>query len=126
MSLPRTTRITLAILTTTIPMAIVAVLLIAMPNGVFAAAPERPTDLTATAVDHDTINLSWNHPDPASVDHYQVLSRREGSGAGRLTQVGTSTTMSFVHDGLEPGSTYFYRVKPVNAEGEEGQRSPRA
>ena len=62
MSLPRTTRLKLAILITTILMAVVAVLLVAMPNGVFAAAPERPTDLTATAVDHDTINLSWNHP----------------------------------------------------------------
>ena len=37
--------------------------------------PERPTDLTATAVDHDTVSLTWNHPDPTSVDHYQVLSR---------------------------------------------------
>ena len=41
--------------------------------------PERPTDLTATAVDHDTVSLTWSHPDPASVDHYQVLSRTVGA-----------------------------------------------
>ena len=63
------------------------------------AAPERPTDLTATAVDHDTVSLTWSHPEPASVDHYQVLSRRVDSGAG-ITQAGTSTTTSFEHDGL--------------------------
>ena len=49
-----------------------------------------------------------------------------GSGAGRLTQVGTSSTTSFQHDGLEPESTYVYRVKPVNSGGEQGQRSDRA
>ena len=87
--------------------------------------PERPTDLTAIAIDHDTVSLTWSHPDPASVDHYQVLSRTVGASTG-LSQVGTSTTTSFEHDGLEPESTYRYRVKPVNSEGEEGQRSARA
>ena len=87
--------------------------------------PERPTDLTATAIDHDTVSLTWNHPDPDSVDHYLILSRTVSAGTG-LIQVGTSTTTSFEHDGLEPESTYIYRVKPVNSAGEEGQRSARA
>ena len=105
---------------------ILAFLAFAMVMTVSAqSAPERPTDLTATAVDHDTVSLSWSHPDPATVDHYQVLSRRVDSGTG-LTQVGTSTTTSLEHDGLEPESTYVYRVKPVNSAGQEGQRSARA
>ena len=107
-------------------MAAVVILAFAMVMTVSAqSAPERPTDLTATAVDHDTVSLSWSHPDPATVDHYQVFSRRVDSGTG-LAQVGTSTTTSFEHDGLEPESTYIYRVKPVNSAGEEGQRSARA
>ena len=107
-------------------MAAVIILAFAMVMTVSAqAAPERPTDLTATATDHDTVSLSWSHPNPASVDHYQVLSRRADSGTG-IAQVGTSTNTSFLHDGLEPESTYIYRVRPVNAGGEEGQRSARA
>ena len=107
-------------------MAAVIILAFAMAMTVSAQAePERPTDLTATATDHETVSLSWSHPNPASVDHYQVLSRRADSGTG-IAQVGTSTTTSFEHNGLEPESTYIYRVKPVNAEGEEGQRSARA
>ena len=107
-------------------MTAVVILAFAMVMTVSAqSAPERPTDLTATAVDHDTVSLSWSHPDPATVDHYQVLSRRVDSGTG-LTQVGTSTTTSLEHDGLEPESTYVYRVKPVNSAGQEGQRSARA
>ena len=126
MTSARATKLTFAILTTAILMAVIAALLFATPNGAFAAGPERPTDLTATAVDHDTMSLTWSHPDPASVDHYQVLSRKQGSGAGKLTQVATSTTTSFQHDGLEPEATYIYRVKPVNSAGEQGQRSARA
>ena len=125
MTSTRASKLTFAALSTAILMAVVATLLFAMPNGAFAAEPERPTDLTATAVDHDTVSLTWSHPDPATVDHYQVLSRRVDSGTG-LIQVGTSTTTSFEHDGLEPESTYIYRVKPVNSAGEEGRRSARA
>ena len=107
-------------------MAAVIILAFAMVMTVSAqSAPERPTNLTATATDHGTVNLSWTHPDPTTVDHYQVLSRRADSGTG-IAQVGTSTTPSFEHNGLEPESTYIYRVKPVNSAGEEGQRSARA
>ena len=125
MTSARATKLTFAILPTAILMAVVAALIFATPNGAFAAEPERPTDLVATAVDHDTVSLTWSHPDPTTVDHYQVLSRKVGAGTG-LLQVGTSTTTSFEHDGLEPESTYIYRVKPVNAAGEKGQRSTRA
>ena len=107
-------------------MAAVLILTFAAAMNVSAqAGPDRPTDLTATAVDHDTVSLNWSHPNPASVDHYQVLSRRADSGTG-ISQVGTSTTTSFLHDGLDPESTYIYRVRPVNSQGEEGQRSSRA
>ena len=125
MTSARATKLTLAVLSTAILMAVVAALLFATPHGAFAAEPERPTDLVATAVDHDTVSLTWSHPDPANVDHYQVLSRTVGASTG-LIQVGTSSTTSFEHDGLEPESTYIYRVKPVNSAGEEGRRSARA
>ena len=101
-------------------MTAVIILAFAMVMTVSAqAAPERPTDLTATATDHDTVSLSWSHPNPASVDHYQVFSRRADSGTG-IAQVGTSTTTSFLHNGLEPESTYIYRVRPVNCRGRRG------
>ena len=125
MTSTRARKLTFAVMSTAILMAVIAVLLFATPNGAFAAGPERPTDLVATAVDHDTVSLTWSHPDPTTVDHYQVLSRTVGAGT-RLLQVGTSTTTSFEHDGLEPESTYIYRVKPINSAGEQGQRSARA
>ena len=85
MTSTRASKLTFAALSTAILMAVVATLLFAMPNGAFAAEPERPTDLTATAVDHDTVSLTWSHPDPATVDHYQVLSRTVGAGTGHVS-----------------------------------------
>ena len=125
MTSARTAKLAFATLTTAVLIAVMSAFIFVTPNSALAAEPERPTDLTATAIDHDTVSLTWSHPEPASVDHYQVLSRRVDSGAG-ITQAGTSTTTSFEHDGLEPESTYIYRVRPVNSEGEEGQRSARA
>ena len=118
----------LTIRTASIFAAMTAVIILTFAGAMSASAqsaPERPTDLTAAATHHDTVSLTWSHPDPATVDHYQVFSRQVDTGTG-LAQVGTSTTTSFEHDGLEPESTYFYRVKPVNSTGEEGQRSTRA
>ena len=80
MTSTRASKLTFAVLSTAILMAVIAVLLFATPNGAFAAEPERPTDLVATAVDHDTVSLTWSHPDPTTVDHYQVLSRTIGAG----------------------------------------------
>ena len=125
MTSAHTAKLAFATLTTAVLIAVMSAFIFVTPNSALAAEPERPTDLTATAIDHDTVSLTWSHPEPASVDHYQVLSRRVDSGAG-ITQAGTSTTTSFEHDGLEPESTYIYRVRPVNAGGEEGQRSARA
>ena len=113
----------LAIRTASIFAAMTAVIILAFAGAMSASAqsaPERPTDLTAAATHHDTVSLTWSHPDPATVDHYQVFSRQVDTGTG-LTQVGTSTTTSFEHDGLEPESTYVYRVRPVNSQGQEGQ-----
>ena len=64
------------------------------------AAPDRPTGLTATALDHDTVSLTWSHPAAENVDHYQIL--RRSADQGRLSQVATTQTTSFQDDGLQP------------------------
>ena len=95
----------------------------ALPQSALAA-PDRPTGLTATALDHDTVSLTWSHPDHENVDHYRVL--RRSPGAGRLTQIATTQTTSYQDDGLQPETTYTYRVKPVDSEGAAGRRSARS
>ena len=47
------------------------------------AAPDRLTGLTATALGHDTVSLTWSHSDEDNVDHYRIL--RRSSDESRLS-----------------------------------------
>ena len=97
--------------------ALVAVIgvLWAQPQSALAA-PDRPTGLTDTALDHDTVSLTWSHPDEENVDHYQILRRSIGRRADSVRSPRRRLT-SFQDDGLQPETTYTYRVKPVDSEG---------
>ncbi len=79
--------------------------------------PSAPTDLNATAVATDAIDLTWSpSADPESgIASYRVF--RDGA------EVGTSAVTSFQDAGLAPNTEYEYRVSAVNGEGLEGERS---
>ena len=122
MTSTRASKLTFTVLSTAILMAVVAALLFATPHGAFAAAPDRPTDLTATAVDHDTVSLTWSHPDPATVDHYRVLSRQSRlRSIGQLIQVGTVN--HHIIRARRPGARVHVRL-PGQARQLHGRRGP--
>ena len=85
------------------------------------AAPDRPTGLTAIALDHDTVSLTWSHPSEENVDHYRVL--RRSSDESRLSPIATTQATSFQDDGLEPETTYTYRVRAMDSEGARSRHS---
>ena len=95
----------------------------ALPQSALAA-PDRPTGLTATALDHDAVSLTWSHPDEENVDHYQILRRT--SDESRLSQVATTQITSYQDDGLQPETTYTYRVRAMDSEGARSVRSVRS
>ena len=118
----RATRFRLTLWTAAALLAVLGALW-ALPQSALAA-PDRPTGLTATALDHDTVSLTWSHPDEEDVDHYQILRRT--SDESRLTQIATTQATSFLDDGLQPETTYTYRVKAVDSEGAASGRSNRS
>lgn len=73
-------------------------------------APAAPA-VTATASDASTIQLSWTHPAPASIDEYIVS--RGGAEVARVDAPGTSYTDT----GLEPATAYSYSVVAVDGTG---------
>ncbi len=88
------------------------------------AAPDWPTGLTATALDHDTVSLTWSHSDEDNVDHYRIL--RRSSDESRLSQIATTRAASFQDDGLQPETKYTCCVKAVGSEGAVSGRSIRS
>ena len=103
-------------------LAVIAALLAISQSAL--AAPQRPAGLTATALDHDTVSLTWSDTDAEDVDHYQVL--RRSSDETRLSQIATTQTTSYQDDGLQPETEYTYRVRAVDSEGARSVRSVRS
>ena len=81
--------------------------------------PGAPTGLTATASGTSTINLTWDAPSNdggASITGYRIEVSPNGTSSWteRVANTGTTTT-SYSHTGLAPGTTRYYRVSAINA-----------
>ena len=89
--------------------------------GTTATVPGAPTSLTATASGTTTINLSWTAPASdggSAITGYKIEVSSDGgsSWTDREANTGTTTT-TYSHTGLDPGTTRHYRVSAINANG---------
>jgi hypothetical protein len=85
----------------------------AVLSGVFLGGippTPAPTGLNASPVSSSQISLNWSGSSAAA--SYKV--QRSPDGSTGWTQIGTSTTNSFIDSGLSPSTTYFYRVLASN------------
>ena len=81
--------------------------------------PTQPTNLRATA-GRTQVALTWTAAtDDRAVSSYQVWRSRTSSTSGFL-QVGTTSSTSFTNTSLARRTTYWYRVRAVDAAGNLG------
>lgn len=81
-------------------------------------APSAPADLSATALSPSSISLSWT--DSADNENGFKIERSTSETIG-FTQIGVSTANATSFNdgsGLEPATTYYYRVRATNANGD--------
>jgi predicted phage tail protein len=79
-------------------------------------APGPPTDVSASALDTATIELTWT-ASGGVVDGYHIeRSLTPGSGFAAVDTVAGGVT-TFQNSGLESGTTYYYRVRARNISG---------
>jgi fibronectin type 3 domain-containing protein len=82
-----------------------------------ATVPGAPTNLVATPEDGQ-VQLTWIAPSNdggAEVSGYQLYWSRDATGT--FTSISVVDT-SYLHEGLDNGTTYYYRVTAVNSVGE--------
>ncbi len=85
-----------------------------------ATAPDAPTGLVATAVTPTRIDLFWVAPaynGGAPITGYRIEVSENAAAWADLVTSTESTTTTFSHAGLLPGSTRHYRVSAINRAG---------
>ncbi|MGW5737471.1 MULTISPECIES: fibronectin type III domain-containing protein [Streptomyces] len=83
-------------------------------------APFAPRDLTRTSEDARGVTLTWRTGDSDSVKY--VVYRAESPNAARV-KVGSTTSLTLRDTKGDPGRTYFYEVRGVDAVGNESAPS---
>jgi hypothetical protein len=83
------------------------------------APPAAPTNLTATAVSYNQVNLSWTDSDTET--GYRI-ERCTGAGCVNFAQIATAgaNATNFLDAGLAASTNYSYRILAYNVGGDSG------
>ena len=94
------------------------------------AAPEppaKPTGLSAAAVSHDAVNLTWDDPEDDSITGYVILRHdRAIHPTGTFVTIAGDTgsaDSTYTDATVEPEQEYVYRIKAINEHGGVSERS---
>jgi hypothetical protein len=95
---------------------VVSVFIQGTGGGGGGSKPSAPSGLSAAAISSTSINLTWNSVSDAT-GYYIYVSNSAFSG---FTRGFISQTNSYTVTGAEAGTTYYFKVTAVNANGESG------
>ena len=83
--------------------------------------PTTPTGLTATVISSTQINIDWNNNPESDLANYRVY--RSTSTTGTYTLISQPTSSSYSDTGLNPGTTYYYRLSAVDTSGNQSPQT---
>ncbi|CUR52276.1 exported protein of unknown function [Nitrosotalea devaniterrae] len=90
-------------------------------TSVATTAPQPPTSLSANAISSSQINLSWNAPSNngnSAITGYEIQRSDNGGTTWSVISQNTGSASTVYSDtGLNPSTTYTYRVYAINAIG---------
>jgi endoglucanase len=88
--------------------------------------PVQVAGLSVTTATSTQLNLAWTANTETDLNHYNVYRGTTAGFAvtlGTTTPVGTPTTNSLSNTGLNPSTTYYYKVSAVDNAGNIGPLS---
>ncbi|GGO01092.1 fibronectin type III domain-containing protein [Saccharibacillus kuerlensis] len=81
----------------------------------FDTVPAAPTELTATQNEERSLTFKWSIPNH---NYTQFDVYRSAEPEGPYTRIGSTTSLQYTDSGLEPETTYYYKLRTVNSLGE--------
>ena len=92
---------------------------------VIAAAPAAPTNLAATSTT-DTVTITWDDPNDATITGYKILSRVLSPQTTLSVLVADTGSAASSHtiSNLEPDTAYVFRVVALSDHGESPYSAP--
>jgi titin len=82
-----------------------------------ATTPSAPSSLLATAVSGDRIDLTWTD-NSSDETGFRIERKHEPLGSFALIATVGANVTKYYNTGLEPGTTYTYRIRAYNAVGD--------
>ena len=87
-----------------------------------SSGTSKPTNLKALPISDTSIFLSWDEPNVSgnapNISGYRIHYQTNTGEYVSITDDTASTATSFVHNGLDPNSSYRYRVYSIDSDGE--------
>jgi titin len=87
-----------------------------------SSPPNAPANVAATAVSASQINLTWSDASDNETG-FEIETSSDNLTYSLVTTTAAGVT-SFAHTGLVPATTYFYRLRAVNAGGHSSYTAP--
>lgn len=89
--------------------------------------PAVPANLSAAADSSQSIDLAWTYAgDPDLLLGFDIYRATAAAGPYELVGIAHSGDRSYQDVGLEPDTTYYYKVATVNAAGPSSQAGPQS
>ncbi|MFM8912285.1 MAG: fibronectin type III domain-containing protein, partial [Flammeovirgaceae bacterium] len=91
-------------------------------SALFLALPEKPTGFSASNISAISIDLTW--VDASDNETAFQIERSITSGSGfALIATPVANSVSYTDTGLTENTTYYYRIRAINANGNSGYTS---
>ncbi|NIU01449.1 MAG: hypothetical protein GWN01_11195, partial [Nitrosopumilaceae archaeon] len=90
---------------------------LSLDAGTLSAGPNSPTGVNALPLSQTSVLVAWDEPEDPEITGYKIEYREGSESYVTLISDTKNNAISFVHEGLDSATTYYYRVSAINAEG---------
>jgi len=90
---------------------------LSLDAGTLSVGPDSPTGVNSLPLSPTSVLVTWDEPEDSEITGYKIEYREGSASYTSLISDTKNNAISFVHEGLDSTTTYYYRVSAIDAEG---------